>query len=78
MTITKPQSLMCRSSKESTKAELAAAEARGRADAEKVALQAALDSAAVRSQAEQSTLQATLQRLEADARDYKVRLALQP
>lgn len=62
----------CRSSKESQKAELAAAEARGKADAEKNAVQKALDDALARAEAEQSSLQAAIQRLEHDAKEYKV------
>ena len=61
----------CRSSKESSKAEVTAAEARGRAEAEKAGLEKALESAMANSQAEQSALQMTIQRLEADAKDYK-------
>ena len=54
------------------KAEVAAAEARGKAEAEKAALQAALDSALARAQTEQSSLQLAIQRLETDAKEYKV------
>ena len=61
-----------RSSKESQKAELGAAEARGKADAEKNALQSSLDAAVARGEAEQSSLQAAIQRLEHDAKEYKV------
>ena len=61
-----------RSGKESVKAEVAAAEARGKAEAEKAGLQTALDAALSRAEAEQSCLQATVQGLETDAREYKV------
>ena len=61
-----------RSSKESSKAEVTAAEARGRAEAEKAGLERSLESAMAHAQAEQSSLQTTIQRLEADAKDYKV------
>ena len=61
-----------RSSKESMKAEVVAAEGRGKAEAEKAALQSTLDAALAQSQAQQGSLQATIQRLEADAKDYKV------
>ena len=63
---------MCRSNKENSRAEVAAAEARGRAEAEKAALQAALDAALESSHTQQASLQATIQRLVTDARDYKV------
>lgn len=61
-----------RSSKESMKAEVAAAEARGKAEAEKAGLQTALDAALSRAEAEQSCLQATVHGLETDAKEYKV------
>ena len=61
-----------RSSKESMKAEVAAAEGRGKAEAEKTALQAALNSAVAQAEAQQSSMHLTIQRLETDAKDYKV------
>ena len=54
------------------KAEVAAAEARGKAEAEKAGLQTALDAALSRAEAEQLSLQATIQGLETDAKEYKV------
>jgi len=51
---------------------VAAAEARGKAEAEKAGVQSALDAALSRAQAEHSSLQATVQRLETDTKDYKV------
>ena len=54
------------------KAEVAAAEGRGKAEAEKAALQAALNSAVAQAEAQQSSLHLTIQRLETDAKDYKV------
>lgn len=65
-----------RSGKDSQKAELAAAEARGKADAEKSALQGVLNAAVAKAEAEQATLHAAVQRLEHDAKDYKVGLHL--
>ena len=56
------------------KAEVAAAEGRGKAEAEKAALQAALDSALAQAEAQQASLHLTIQRLETDAKDYKVAL----
>lgn len=54
------------------KAEVAAAEGRGKAEAEKAALQAALDTALAQAQAQQASLLLNTQRLETDAKDYKV------
>lgn len=54
------------------KAEVAAAEGRGKAEAEKAALQAALSSAVAQAEAQQATLLLNIQRLETDAKDYKV------
>lgn len=54
------------------KAEVAAAEGRGKAEAEKTALQAALNSAVAQAEAQQSSLHLTVQRLETDAKEYKV------
>ena len=54
------------------KAEVAAAEGRGKAEAEKTALQAALNSAVAQAEAQQANLHLTIQRLETDAKDYKV------
>lgn len=54
------------------RAEVAAAEGRGKAEAEKAALQTALDSALAQAEAQQASLHLTIQRLETDARDYKV------
>ena len=54
------------------KAEVAAAEGRGKAEAEKTALQAALNSAVAQAEAQQSSLHLTIQRLETDAKEYKV------
>lgn len=54
------------------KAEVAAAEGRGKAEAEKAALQAALDTAVAQAQAQQATLLINIQHLETDAKDYKV------
>lgn len=65
-------SFWLRSGKDAQKAELAAAEARGKADAEKNALQGALDAVVGRAEAEQASLQAAVQRLEQDAKEYKV------
>ncbi|KAA6417667.1 MAG: hypothetical protein FRX49_12355 [Trebouxia sp. A1-2] len=62
-----------RSSKESMKAEVAAAEARGKAEAEKAGLQTALDTALSRAEAEQSSLQSSIHRLETETKDYKAR-----
>ena len=61
-----------RASKEGMRAEVAAAEGRGKAEAEKAALQSALDAAAAQAAAQQSSLQLVIQRLETDAKDYKV------
>lgn len=57
------------------KAEVAAAEGRGKAEAEKAALQSALDRALAQAEAEQASLQLTIQRLETDAKEYKVRIS---
>lgn len=54
------------------KAEVAAAEARGKAEAEKAGLQTALDAALSRAEAEQSSLQSSIHRLETESKDYKV------
>lgn len=54
------------------KAEVAAAEGRGKAEAEKAALRAALDTALAQAQAQQASLLLNIQRLETDAKDYKV------
>lgn len=54
------------------RAEVTAAEGRGKAEAEKATLQAALDSAVAQAQAQQATLLLNIQRLETDAKDYKV------
>ena len=54
------------------KAEVAAAEARGKAEAEKAGLQTALDAALSRAEAEQSSLQSSIHRLETETKDYKV------
>ena len=54
------------------KAEVAAAEARGKAEAEKTGLQTALDAALSRAEAEQSSLQSSIHRLETETKDYKV------
>ncbi len=54
------------------KAEVAAAEARGKAEAEKAGLQTALDAALSRVEAEQSSLQSSIHRLETETKDYKV------
>lgn len=54
------------------KAEVAAAEGRGKAEAEKAALQAALDTALAQAQAQEASLLLNIQRLENDAKDYKV------
>lgn len=54
------------------KAEVAAAEARGKAEAEKAGLQTALDTALSRAEAEQSSLQSSIHRLETETKDYKV------
>lgn len=54
------------------KAEVGAAEARGKAEAEKAGLQTALDAALSRSEAEQSSLQSSIHRLETETKDYKV------
>ncbi len=54
------------------RAEVAAAEARGKAEAEKAGLQTALDAALSRAEAEQSSLQSSIHRLETETKDYKV------
>lgn len=54
------------------KSEVGAAEARGKAEAEKAGLQSALDAAVSRAEAEQSSLQSSIQRLETESKDYKV------
>ena len=65
-------SFLLRSGKDAQKAELAAAEARGKADAEKNALQGAYDAAVGRAEAERASLQTAVWRLEQDAKEYKV------
>jgi hypothetical protein len=54
------------------RAEVAAAEARGKTEAEKAGLQTALDAALSRAEAEQSSLQSSIHRLETETKDYKV------
>lgn len=54
------------------RAEVAAAEGRGKAEAEKAALQTALDSALAQTEAQQASLHLTIQRLQTDAKEYKV------
>ncbi|KAL3137456.1 hypothetical protein ABBQ38_004747 [Trebouxia sp. C0009 RCD-2024] len=55
------------------RAEVAAAEGRGKAEAEKAALQTALDSALAQAEAQQASLHLTIQRLQTDAKEYKAR-----
>ena len=54
------------------KAEVAAAEARGKSEAEKAALQSGLEASAAQAEAQQASMQRSIQRLESDAKDYKV------
>lgn len=54
------------------KAEVAAAEGRGKAEAEKTALQSALEAAHLQAEAQLASLQLTIQGLETDAKEYKV------